>query len=95
MRVWGILRKRQRIALDAVVESDAYTDITLCLNDLCQKLDIPRPMVLHKHENEWEQFGRTYFLPEHFIESVPFDRLEMEIMKERSRSRDPRNDFNV
>ena len=40
-----------------------------------------------------ERFGRTLFLPEHFVESVPFDRFEVEFLKERGGSRDPRNDF--
>lgn len=40
-----------------------------------------------------ERFGRTLFLPEHFVESVPFDRFEVEFLKERGGSRDPEKRF--
>lgn len=50
------------------------------LLEACRKLDIPRPLILPKHERDFEQFSLTRFLPEHFMESVPFDRLEIEFI---------------
>ncbi len=94
-RFWGILRKKQKILRDVVVEVDsmdlsgAHEAVDLC----CYKLDIPRPIWLSKHETEIESFGRTSFLPDHFIESVPFDRFEVEFIREKGKSQDPRNDF--
>ena len=53
-------------------------------------------MWLEKHRREYADFRRTAFLPEHFIEEVPFDKLEIEFLDdtgEKRRSKDPRNQF--
>ncbi len=94
-RLWGILRRKNRIWHDVVVEvegdgSDATQD---ALGEICYKLDIPRPIFLDKHSEEMERFGRTAFTQDHFIESIPFDRFEIEFLREKHRSGDPRNDF--
>jgi len=65
------------------------------LEDACRALDIPRPMWLGKHEREYDRFGRTSFLPEHFIEGVGFDRLEIERVdpdRPREKTWDPRSE---
>ena len=59
-----------------------------------QKLDISRPIWLDKNQREWDEFGQTHFLPDAFLESVPFDRLEIEYIDPdapKRTSRDPRN----
>ena len=33
------------------------------LDDICHGLDISRPVILPRHERDWEQFGLTHFLP--------------------------------
>ena len=51
---------------------------------------------MHKQEHEFEAFRHTAFLPEHFMEDVPFDRLEIEYLDDtgkKRRSNDPRNQF--
>ena len=37
-------------------------------------------MVLPRNERDWEQFTQTRFLPDCFLESVPFDRMEVEFI---------------
>ena len=57
---------------------------------------MPVPMWLPKHGREWEDFRRTAFTQDHFVEEIRFDRMEIEFLEEgdtRRRSRDPRNDF--
>ena len=76
IRVWGILRKRHKIAADHVAEHDGEIMIPVlmeCLQTLCDRLDIPRPVVLGKHERELMAFGRTRFKPSDFMEKVYFD----------------------
>ena len=58
------------------------------------KLDIARPLWLEKNQREWDEFGQTRFLPDAFLESVPFDRLEIEYIDPdapKRHSNDPRN----
>ncbi len=95
-RVWGILRKKQRIWQDVTVEANGATDeeaMQEALSEICYKLDIPRPLWLNKHSDEVERFGRTAFTQEHFMEPIAFDKFEVEFLKEKGRSSDPRNDF--
>ena len=48
------------------------------LDEVCHALDISRPLIIPRHERDWEQFGLTAFLPEHFVESVHFDKMELQ-----------------
>ena len=60
------------------------------LHELCQDLDLCRPVVLRKHVNDLAQFSRVVFKPADFIESVDFDEFEIEVLSEKKkRSTDP------
>ena len=64
------------------------------LSEACRKLDIARPIWLDKNHREWADFGLTRFLPDAFLETVDFDRLEIELIDpdaKKRRSTDPRN----
>lgn len=94
-RLWARIIRKQRIEKQATVEC-AWEEIQDALTGLCHEFDIPRPLWLNKHEREFGEFRRTQFLPEHFMEDVPFQRLEIEYLEDGDRSRrssDPRNQF--
>ena len=60
------------------------------LHELCQDLDLCRPVILRKHVNDLKQFSRVVFKPADFIESVDFDEFEIEVLSEKKkRSADP------
>ena len=64
------------------------------LEAVCYRLDLPKPLWLDKHRREWDEFNQTRFIPEHFVEAVPFDRLEIEFINPRAqKKRDYRNEF--
>ncbi len=66
------------------------------LAEACRSLDISRPLWLEKNQREWDEFAQTRFLPDAFMESVEFDRLEIEFIDpeaKKRRSQDPRNAF--
>ena len=66
------------------------------LEEACRKLDISHPIGLDKNEREWEEFGQKRFLPDAFLDSVDFDRMEIEYIDpdaKKKRSNDPRNAF--
>ncbi|MCL1963945.1 MAG: hypothetical protein FWF69_02655 [Firmicutes bacterium] len=90
--LWVREIKKQRIARSETIALG--NDVIAALGSLCAKLDIPRPLWLEKHTREWEQFGQTSFSKDHFMESVSFDRLEIESFDpdaKKKKSRDPRN----
>ncbi len=60
------------------------------LHELCQDLDLCRPVVLRKHVNDLARFSRVVFKPADFIESVDFDEFEIEVLSEKKKcSTDP------
>ncbi len=77
--LWVRLMRKTKIEGDAVVPCgpDSFLE---ALDEACKKLDMPRPVVLPRHERDWEEFRQTRFLPEHFLEEVPFDRMEAEFI---------------
>lgn len=94
-KLWVRIVSRHKIVQQTVVDA-AGQDIEDCLVEACQKLDLPAPIWLPKHESELGSFQRTHFTEEHFIESIGFDRMEIELFDELGgarRSNDPRNQF--
>ncbi len=94
-RLWARVIVKHRIAQQVTLpcEPDGVDEV---LTQICHEFDIPCPLWLHKHENEFEAFRHTAFLPEHFMEDVSFDKLEIEYLDDdaqKRKSRDPRNQF--
>ena len=75
--IWVRLMRKNRIDRDVTVEC-AHEQWQEALEDACHTLDVPRPMVLPRHERDWDQFSQARFLKDHFIEDVAFDRMEVE-----------------
>ena len=94
-RIWGVLRKNHKIYKDLVVETAeaGLEDVKNAVGEICKSMDIPQPIWLHKQEAELEDFGRTKFITDNFIESIDFDQFEIEFLREKKKSSDPRNDF--
>lgn len=94
-RLWARIIRKHRIVQQATAPC-AWGEVEDVLVELCREFDIPNPLWLNKHEREFEEFRRTAFLPEHFMEEVPFQRLEIEYLEDTGktrRSNDPRNQF--
>ena len=94
-RIWIRIIKHHRIAQQTTVPC-TWETAQQDFNEALHTLDIARPLWLNKHDNEFESFRRTAFLPEHFVEEINFDRLEIEFLDDtdkKRKSRDPRNQF--
>ena len=78
-RLWGRIIRNHRIDRHETVtiEND---DIEEAFLEICRRFDVQRPLQLPKHNREFEKFGRTAFVKEHFTESVDFERLEIELI---------------
>ena len=77
--IWVRLMHKTRIERDVTVDC-GHEDWQEALQTACRLLDVGRPMVLPRHERDWEQFSQVRFLKEHFVEDVPFDRMEVEFI---------------
>ncbi len=91
--LWMRVIRHHRTERQATVACDR-AEPREALLEACHQLDLPEPLWLDKNEREWNEFGQTRFLPDAFFESVPFDRLEVELIDPdapKRGSRDPRN----
>lgn len=84
MKLWGIIRKNDKIQRQHAIEYEGLTRDTASdwdelISPLCQELDLSRPLILKKHLMEIDEFSRVVFLPSDFIEPVDFDKFEIEI----------------
>ena len=75
--LWVRLMHKTKILTDTTVPCGP-DDFMTALDTACRTLDVPRPMVLPRHERDWDEFRQIRFLPEHFLEDVSFDRMEAE-----------------
>ncbi len=67
------------------------------LRQALPQLDISQPLWLPRHQADWEAYSFTRFLPEHFVDHVAFDRMEIsyifpEDAEKPSRKRNPLED---
>ena len=86
--IWVRLMRKTRIERDLTVEC-AHSQWQEALEDACRQLDVGRPMILPRHQRDWDQFNQARFLPEHFVESVSFDRMEVEFIDPDKKKRSP------
>ena len=52
---------------------------------VCKELDLPRPVMLSKHERDLRQFSHVVFKPSDFIEPVAFDTFELTLFYEKKK----------
>lgn len=90
IRLWGIIRKNNKMRQNIVLElpGEALEDVLLeGVQALCEALDLPRPVLLSKHERELMQFHRTRFFPDDFMEPVQLDTFEVEQLLDKKKTR--------
>ena len=75
-RMWLRAVKGHRAARDLTVPC-RRADPQGALREAMHTLDLGMPMWLPRQQADWVSFGLTRFLPEHFLEPVDFDRLEV------------------
>ena len=76
-QLWVRVMKKNRI-IESRTASCTYETWQEALDEICQALDLSRPVIMPRHERDWNAFGLTQFLPEHFLEPVSFDKMELQ-----------------
>lgn len=94
MKIWGIIRKENKIRRDVVLEfpierPDSVDGWAEIIGEFAREFDLSRPVVLSKHVRDLVTFGHTAFRAADFMESIDFDRFEIEIFPEKSKDADP------
>lgn len=89
MKIWAKTITDHRIETEVVREFSARPSDSVgwaeVLSELCKPLDLAVPVLLNKHIEELNRFNRTVFKQADFMESVAFDRFELEIFPEKKK----------
>lgn len=85
-RLWGKIWKDNRLLKDTVFEEDS-TDtrthkIFRGLEEICYEFDLGKPIWLDKTVSEFKRHDKARFSQDNFIEEIPFDYLEIQIIEE-------------
>lgn len=86
MRVWGKEIKDNHLLKDVVIsndENDTRTHkIFHALEKICLKFDLSKPIWLDSNVSDLQMHRKTRFTQDSFIETIPFDYLEFQIIEE-------------
>ncbi len=85
-RLWAKEWKDNRMVRDMTV-CDAGTDtrthkVFHALDEVCTAFDLGKPIWLDTNTEEFRRHAKTRFYQDSFIESIPFDFLEIQIIEE-------------
>ncbi len=86
MRIWFKEWKDNRMLQDMVVceeDDDTRTHkIFHALDEVCYAFDLSKPIWLDANIAEFKKHAKTRFYQDNFVDSIPFDYLEMHIIEE-------------
>ena len=78
-RLWARTVRGQRVIASETEPCDPLAP-QIALQEICRRMDVPRPLWLGKHQKEYDTFRRTSFAQDHFMEPIAFTRLEIELI---------------
>ncbi len=90
MKLWSkciqshktLLSQVQDFDLAPVYDTDTWNAI---LTEVCHSFDISRPLLMEKNLRELKEFGITVFKKPDFIDDFRYDKLELEIIREKKK----------
>lgn len=85
-RLWGKIWKDNHLLMDSVYEEpgeDTRTHkIFKGLDSFCNEFDLGKPIWLDSTINDFKKNSKARFYKDAFIEDVPFDYLEIQVLEE-------------
>ena len=86
MRIWGKIFKSNRMLQDTVVEDNTIDTRThkvfRALEEICYVFDLGKPLWLDATVQEFKRHDKARFYQDNFIEEIPFDYLEIQVIEE-------------
>ncbi len=80
-RIWAKVYHGEHIAKQftfACEETFSYAEFFSYLTRICEKLDIPTPVLLKTHIFNYAKFRHVVFRPSDFMEHIDFSKLVLE-----------------
>ena len=85
-RLWGKIFKDNHMLRDTVIEDDRNDTRTHkifdSLDQICYDFDLGKPIWLDSNIKEFKRHSKTRFYQDSFIEEIPFDYLELQVIEE-------------
>lgn len=85
-RLWGKIIKNNNLLKDKTVsieEEDTRTHkVFKAIEEICYEFDLEKPIWLDSNIEDFKRHSKTRFTQDSFIESIPFDYLEIHIIEE-------------
>lgn len=80
IRIWAKIMNNDKIIKDYMYTTDNLLpeNFHSFMVDICYHLDIPTPMVLSSHTNNFLLFNNTKFTKQDFVEKIYFEKLVIE-----------------
>ena len=72
----------QDFDLAPIYDTETWNSV---LSEVCKPFDISRPLIMDKNLRELKEFGITVFKCADFIDDFPYDKLELEIIREKKK----------
>ncbi len=86
MRIWAKIFDDNHLIKDLTIEdysSETRTHkVYAALDKVCMEFDLSKPIWFDKNITEFKRHAKTRFRHESFIEDVPFEYLEFEVIEE-------------
>ena len=86
-RMWCKLWKDNHLLKDMVVENDnpdinRTKKIFAAIDTVCYEFDLSKPIWLESNIHEFQKISKTRFNADNFIDSFPYDYLEIQVIEE-------------
>ncbi len=86
-RMSGTLYRKGHILSDCIISDPDYSRsrtsmVFSALDEICHEFDLETPIWLDSNIREFQRTDKTRFRQDNFIETVPFDYLEIAVIEE-------------
>lgn len=85
-RMWGKIWKDNHLLRDTVVcdgsRQKRTQKVFAAIEEITYQFDLGKPIWLDKTVREFQQHSRARFYQDNFIEEIPFDFLEIQMIEE-------------
>lgn len=87
MQIWFKIFKSNRLLRDTVIQNDTPSQtrtkkIFAAIDQICYDFDLSKPIWLDSNITEFKRHNKVRFYKDNFIDTIDFDYLEMQILKE-------------
>lgn len=86
-RLWAKEFKNNKMLKDTVIENNDSTlnrtkKVFQAIDEVCYEFDLSKPIWLDYNIEEFKRIDKTRFYSDNFIDSIPFDYLEIHVIEE-------------